>query len=85
MLYKIVIEKTARKDIEKIDKVERIPIIQAISELANDPRPHGCKKLKGRTAWRIRVGNYRVIYEIEDDLLVVIVITAGHRKDVYKA
>ncbi len=85
MSYKIIIEKTARKDIEKIDKVERIPILEAIAELADAPRPHGCKKLKGRTAWRIRVGNYRVIYEIEDDLLVVVVVTARHRKDVYKA
>jgi mRNA interferase RelE/StbE len=84
MPYEIVIERTARKDIEKINKAEQILIIQAIAELADEPRPTGCKKLKGRTAWRIRIGNYRVIYEIEDDLLIVTVITAGHRRDVYK-
>lgn len=83
MPYQIVIERTARKNIEKISKEERVLIIQAIVELGEEPRPIGCKKLKGRAAWRIRVGDYRVIYEIEDDVLVVTVITAGHRRDVY--
>ncbi len=83
MPYQIIIERTARKNIEKINKAEQIIIVQAIAELADEPRPIGCKKLKGRAAWRIRIGDYRVIYEIEDDILVVTVITAGHRRDVY--
>jgi mRNA interferase RelE/StbE len=84
MPYQLIIERTARKDIQKMDKPDQLVVIQAISELADEPRPVGCKKLKGRTAWRIRVGDYRVIYEIQDDLLIVTVITAGHRRDVYK-
>jgi mRNA interferase RelE/StbE len=84
MPYQLIIERTARKDIQKMNKSDQLVVIQAISELADEPRPVGCKKLKGRTAWRIRVGDYRVIYEIQDDLLIVTVITAGHRRDVYK-
>jgi mRNA interferase RelE/StbE len=51
--------------------------------LANDPRPAGCKKLKGRDGYRIRVGDYRIIYQIIDHVLVVEVVALGHRKDIY--
>jgi mRNA interferase RelE/StbE len=68
----------------KLDK-KIIPVIKAsISDLADNPRPYGYKKLKGEDAYRIRVGNYRVIYEIEDDKIIVIVVSVGHRKDIYK-
>ena len=53
-------------------------------ELEQDPRPLGCKKLKGRDAYRIRIGDYRVIYEIQDGKLIVTVITIGHRREVYE-
>jgi mRNA interferase RelE/StbE len=56
----------------------------AIYALANDPRPHGCKKLKGRIGYRIRVSHYRVIYTISDTALVVVVIDLGHRKEIYR-
>ena len=52
--------------------------------VAGDPRPNGCKKLKGRDAYRIRSGNYRIIYDIQDNELIIDVIALGHRKDVYK-
>lgn len=84
MPYQIIIERTAQKEIQKINHTDQASIIQAILELANEPRPTGCKKLKGREAWRIRVDNYRVIYEIQDNILVVTVITVGHRRNVYK-
>jgi len=68
----------------KLDK-KVIPLIKsAIAGLANNPRPHGYKKLKGEDACRIRVGNYRIIYEINDDVMLVTVVSVGHRKDVYK-
>lgn len=51
--------------------------------LANEPRPHGVKKLSGRNAWRIRVGNYRIIYEITDSCLMILVVAIGHRRDIY--
>ncbi len=50
--------------------------------LAEDPRPSGVKKLSGRDAWRIRVGKYRVIYEVHDDKLIILVISIGQRKDI---
>jgi mRNA interferase RelE/StbE len=53
-------------------------------ELEHDPRPPGCKKLRGRDAWRIRIGDYRAIYEIDDGRLIVTVITVGHRREVYE-
>lgn len=56
---------------------------RAIYNLANNPRPAGCKKLKGRDSYRIRVADYRIIYEIFDDILLVDVIDLGHRKDIY--
>ncbi|WP_460694625.1 type II toxin-antitoxin system RelE family toxin [Mucilaginibacter puniceus] len=53
-------------------------------QLSSDPRPNGYRKLKGRDGYRIRVGNYRVIYEIFDNILTVDIITLGHRKDIYE-
>jgi len=59
-------------------------VLDAIGGLHDDPRPHGSKKIVGeQTAWRIRIGDYRVIYEIFDGELVVSVVRAGHRRDVY--
>jgi mRNA interferase RelE/StbE len=82
--YTVEILRAAQTQLAKIAKQDRGRIIAAIRSLANVPRPHGCKKLSGRSAWRIRVGTYRVLYEIHDDRLVVVVITLGHRKDVYR-
>ncbi len=56
----------------------------AIRALAADPRPQGCKKLTGAELYRLRVGNYRILYEIDDDQLFILVIRAGHRRDVYR-
>ncbi len=58
--------------------------MEAISHLEANPRPVGYKKLKGRSGFRVRVGNYRIIYEIVEDELIIDVITLGHRKDIYE-
>ncbi len=84
MKYTVLIERYAQKQIAKIDK-KLIPVIKtAIAKLADNPRPYGYKKLKGEEAYRIRVGDYRVIYEIDDNVILVTVVSVGHRKDVYK-
>ena len=84
MKYTVLIERYAQKQIMKLDK-KIIPVIKAsIADLVDNPRPYGYKKLKGEDAYRIRVGNYRVIYEIEDDKIIVTVVSVGHRKDIYK-
>ncbi|MEO1099719.1 MAG: type II toxin-antitoxin system RelE/ParE family toxin [Bacteroidota bacterium] len=83
-LYKIVVSKSAIKELSKLPAKENNRIIPAIKNLSVNPRPVGAKKLKGGSgAWRIRVGNYRVVYAIDDEVLIVDVRKVGHRKDIY--
>ena len=84
MSYSIEILRSAKKYLSKIPRQNQDRIISAINSLADTPRPNGCKKLSGRPAWRIRIGSYRVIYEVQDDKLIITVIHIGHRKEVYK-
>jgi len=82
--FAIQIKRNAQKALAKIPSVDQQKIIDAIYQLADAPLPSGCKKLKGKEAWRIRIGNYRVIYEIEGGELLIFVIEIGHRKEIYK-
>jgi len=82
-LYKLFIEKAVYKQLKNIPERDYKKIIASIAALANNPRPSGCKKLKGRPGYRIREGNYRIIYEINDKILTVTVIEAGDRKEIY--
>jgi mRNA interferase RelE/StbE len=82
--YSVDILRSAQKQLGRIDREDQSRIISAIQALADDPRPQGCRKLSGRPAWRIRIGSYRVIYEIHDDQLLVLIVAAGHRKEVYR-
>lgn len=82
-MYSILIEKNALKHLEKIPKLDREGIVVVIQNLATQPRPVGSKKLVGREGWRIRVGHYRIIYEINDKVCSILVIDIGHRKDIY--
>lgn len=84
MTYTLSFSKQALKELEKINDPFYINIKQAIINLTEDPRPNGYKKLKGRDGYRIRIGNYRVIYDIFDHILTVEIITLGHRKDIYE-
>ncbi len=83
MVYNITITKRAIKALEKINEPYFSKIKQAIYNLANNPRPAGSKKLKGRDAYRIRVADYRIIYDIFDEILLIDVIDLGHRKEIY--
>jgi mRNA interferase RelE/StbE len=84
MKYTVLIERYALKQLLKLDK-KIIPVIKtAIASLADNPRPYGYKKLKGEDAYRIRIGDYRVIYEINDDKIIITVVSVGHRKGIYK-
>lgn len=82
-MYRVRVERKAQKALSKIPEPYYSHIKVAILRLAEDPRPDGCKKLKGREGYRIRVSSYRIIYEIQDRLLLVDVIDLGHRKDIY--
>ena len=84
MRYQVNIVRSAQKSLSKIRGADFTSLKVAIIRLAENPRPHGCSKLTGREGWRIRVGNYRIIYEIHDRQLVVLVVAIGDRKDVYR-
>ena len=84
MSYTVILPKSVQKQIDRLSQDIGSRMIVALSALETNPRPAGVKKLKGRDAWRMRVGDYRVIYEIHDRALQVIVIQAGHRRDVYR-
>lgn len=84
MKYSVTIDKRALKTLEKISEPDYSKIKTAIFALADKPRPQGYKKLKSRESYRIRQGNYRIIYDIFDKILVVDVIAVGHRKDIYE-
>jgi mRNA interferase RelE/StbE len=70
--------------LSRIAKPYQDRLAVAIRCLADDPRPHGVKKLSGKNAWRIRVGDYRIIYEIKDSCLMILVVDIGHRNDIYR-
>lgn len=82
--YQVSISKAAQKQLNKLNDNIATPILDAIATLAANPRPAGVKKLKGRDGYRIRKGDYRIIYDIHDYVLIVDVIAIGHRKDIYE-
>ena len=82
--YRIFIKKSAAKEIERIEKTDRIRIVEKIRSLSSDPRPSGSKKLSGQEKFRIRQGTYRILYQVIDDQLIVNVVRVGNRRDVYK-
>lgn len=84
MAYTIEFRSKVLKVLVKINEPHYSAIKKQIYDLADNPRPKGYKKLKGRKGYRIRVGNYRVIYEIFDAVLLIDVIDLGHRKEIYE-
>ena len=85
MAYRIEVTPRARKDLRALPKKERQRIAEQIDALKTDPRPTGCKKLKGREDfYRIRVGDYRVVYQIEDEVLLILIVRVGDRKEIYE-
>lgn len=83
-MYELQYKKKAIKALAKINDPYYSAIIQAIDELAENPRPHGYKKLTGRSGYRIRVGTYRIIYDIFDTTLTVEIVNVGSRGDIYE-
>jgi mRNA interferase RelE/StbE len=84
MTYHVEILRSAAKELQRIHPDDRVRIIAALQNLANDPRPPGSKKLTNRPAWRIRIGAYRVIYEIHDQKLMILVVAVGKRSEIYR-
>jgi len=82
--YKIEIKKTAAKEIKKLPATDLKKVLQLIDTLVENPRPAGCLKLSNDEKYRIRFGVYRLLYDIYDDRLLIIVVKVAHRKDVYR-
>jgi mRNA interferase RelE/StbE len=82
--YKLVFKKSVAKDLRAIPKGDVARILRAVRGLTDDPRPGGCEKLSGQERYRVRQGRYRIVYEVGDRELVVVVVKVGHRKDVYR-
>lgn len=84
MTYRIELRPAAVRALKRIDRQDRDRIRGAIALLGENPRPPGAKPLRGRPGLRVRVGDYRIIYTVNDDVLVVAVVAQGHRRDVYE-
>jgi mRNA interferase RelE/StbE len=83
VVYRIEFVPAAARQMRNLDPPVRRRLDAAIQALRADPRPPACKKLSGREEYRIRVGDYRILYEVEDTVLRVLVVKVGHRRDVY--
>jgi len=81
--YRIELRPAAVRALKKLDPQVRRRVQGAIALLGDDPRPPAARALQGRPGLRVRVGDYRIIYTVADDVLLVVVVTLGHRRDVY--
>lgn len=84
MTYRLFLLPRAQKELTRLPHDSYARLRAAIRSLAEEPRPPGCHKLSGREGWRIRVGDFRVIYDVEDTSRTVTVLHVGHRRDVYR-
>ena len=82
--YKVQIKKSAVKEINSLPHRDLRNILDKIATLSDNPRPHDCKKLSAQEKYRVRFGDYRILYSIEDVILVVTIVKVAHRKDVYR-
>jgi mRNA interferase RelE/StbE len=82
--YKVYFKESVEKDFSTIPKKDLQKILRRIETLSQDPRPQGCEKLTGQERYRVRQGNYRIVYSIQDRELTVWVVKVGHRKEVYR-
>ena len=83
-MYSVIVSKSAKKTLSKLPNEVVKKILDALDDLVEEPRPMGYIQLKGRSGYRIRVGNYRVIYDVNDDELLILVMEIGNRKEIYK-
>ena len=82
--YNVALKRSAVKELEQLPPKDRTRIVTRIRALAANPRPPGCEKLSGQERYRVRQGNYRILYEIDAAVVRVIVVRIAHRRDVYR-
>lgn len=83
--YKLVVRRSVAKDLQSLPQADVARILARIEALQMDPRPPGCEKLSGLERYRIRQGVYRILYEIADEVLTVVVVKVGHRREAYRS
>ncbi len=83
--YELAFKKSVAKDLRVFPKADVQRIVRRMQALADDPRPAGCEKLSGQERYRVRQGVYRIVYEIRDERLVVLIVKVGHRREVYRS
>jgi len=83
--YKLIVKTSVTKDLRALPNKDIARILACIEALATEPRPLGCEKLSGQDRYRVRQGVYRIIYEIADDILTVVVVKVGHRREIYRS
>lgn len=84
MTYRVVYRDVAERQLLRLDSSAQKRIVAAIDKLADAPRPSGCKKLADRPGYRIRIGDYRVVYDIHDQIVTIEIIAIGHRSRIYR-
>lgn len=84
MMYRLAIKPSASRELERLEDQLLCRADEAIRKLADNPRPHGAKKLSGVPLYRIRVGTFRIVYEVNDAQHLVTVVMIGHRREVYR-
>ena len=82
--YRVLIKSSAVKELEALPKKDRKLVAKRIESLGENPRPSGCQKLSGEEKYRVRQGPYRILYLVQDEEIIVIVVKIGHRRDVYR-
>lgn len=83
--YSLEIKRSAAKELAQVPSKDRERIVARIQALADDPRPVGAEKLSGQERYRVRQGDYQILFEIEDEILRIMVVKIGHWRDVYRA
>ncbi len=84
-MYKIELRRRAQRALDRLPKTDFRAVVGAIKELAQTPRPRGVEKVKSTGLWRIRQGDYRIIYAIDDSQQIIIVVRVGHRREIYRS
>jgi mRNA interferase RelE/StbE len=82
--YRVLLKRSAAKELEALELKDRRRVVRRIQELAADPRPAGCEKLSGQDKYRLRQGDFRILYSVDDSGFEVTVVKIGHRRDVYR-
>jgi mRNA interferase RelE/StbE len=82
--YKLLIKPSAAKELEALPRKDRKRIVTKLQRLASEPRPPGTEKLSGQEKYRLRQGDYRVLYSVDDDEARVVIVKVAHRRDVYR-